>query len=170
MSDVLKYEFNNCSVNIYTEDPNALQESLSSAATTVVSKLIPPRIGALWVEQGGVYVGVLRGENGAPDYHLIHAHTDYETSEVTWDQATDNAKADNEGYTDWSLPDRSEARLLYINSPSGFNTDKWYWTSTQGAAYDGCAWMQVFVNGFQLDFRKSYSGRARAVRRVLIID
>ena len=32
---------------------------------------IPPAIGELWKSQGGVYAGVIRGEIGKLDYHLI---------------------------------------------------------------------------------------------------
>jgi hypothetical protein len=33
----------------------------------------PPLIGTAWPSQGGIYAGILRGEVGAPDFHLIIA-------------------------------------------------------------------------------------------------
>jgi hypothetical protein len=45
--------------------------------------------------------------------------------------------------------------------------DEWYWSSTQHAAYDDCAWGQNFLNGTQTS-TKSASFRARAVRRFAI--
>jgi hypothetical protein len=44
----------------------------------------------------------------------------------------------------------------------------WYWSSTQYAASPSNAWGQVFDYGYQYDSRKSYEGRARAVRRLTI--
>jgi hypothetical protein len=41
----------------------------------------------------------------------------------------------------------------------------WYWTSTQHAAYPDCAWGQDFGYGDQGYYRKTFEGRARAVRR-----
>jgi len=44
----------------------------------------------------------------------------------------------------------------------------WYWASTQYAANPSYAWLQYFYYGFQIHDRKSYEGRARAVRRFAI--
>jgi hypothetical protein len=44
----------------------------------------------------------------------------------------------------------------------------WYWSSTQYAASPSDAWVQIFGNGIQGNGRKSYEGRARAVRRLKI--
>lgn len=38
-------------------------------AAPVVSQV--PALGEYWPGEGGVYAGVMRGENGQPDYHLI---------------------------------------------------------------------------------------------------
>jgi hypothetical protein len=46
--------------------------------------------------------------------------------------------------------------------------DEWYWSSTQHAADDDCAWSQDFSNGYQNDSGKSARLRARAVRRFAI--
>ena len=46
--------------------------------------------------------------------------------------------------------------------------DTWYWTSTQGASTESCAWIQTFNNGNQNYGHKSGSFRARAVRRLAI--
>ena len=44
----------------------------------------------------------------------------------------------------------------------------WHWASTQGAADPSGAWYQNFLYGGQTSLRKSYEGRARAVRRMKI--
>jgi hypothetical protein len=46
--------------------------------------------------------------------------------------------------------------------------DEWYWSSTQHAAYEDCAWYQDFDGGYQVISLKSASLRARAVRRFVI--
>ncbi len=44
----------------------------------------------------------------------------------------------------------------------------WHWSSTQFGPSSSDAWLQVFYDGGQNDTRKSYEGRARAVRRFKI--
>lgn len=131
--------------------------------------LVAPRIGALWLEQGGIYAGIVGGEKGQPDYHLIHAASEHEIFDTNWNDAIEAAKANINGFADWSLPDRREARLLSINSPDSFDKDDWYWTSTQHADDSDSAWNQYFTYGTQNYDHKSYEARARAVRRVSII-
>ena len=72
------------------------------------------------------------------------------------------------GFSDWYLPARHEARLAYLNAPETFSTDDWYWTSTQYAGYASNAWYQYFDIGGQNYYDKGYKGRVRAVRRFLI--
>ena len=67
-----------------------------------------------------------------------------------------------------TLPDRREARLLYVNQQAQFNKDSWYWTSEQHPGYESCACVQLFDVGSQRWFPKGYAYRARAVRRVII--
>ncbi|MCJ8207696.1 DUF1566 domain-containing protein [Pseudomonas sp. RGM2987] len=45
----------------------SLAMDVSSAPTSISA----PAIGEYWKGQGGVYAGVMRGESGQPDYHLI---------------------------------------------------------------------------------------------------
>lgn len=163
------------------------------------SPATPPRIGAFWPTQGGLYAGVMRGENGLPDYHLIVPTAPEASIEnIIWSESRANqsgaqshtdglantkflcASADRhpaaqwaaglviDGHSDFYLPARHEARLAYINLPDVFETDDWYWTSTQDAASPDYAWMQSFDNGTQNDGHKSGEYRARAVRRLII--
>jgi hypothetical protein len=46
--------------------------------------------------------------------------------------------------------------------------ERWYWSSTQHASGPSCAWGQGFGDGDQYGDRKTYEGRARAVRRFAI--
>lgn len=128
-----------------------------------------PRIGAFWAEHGGIFAGIVAGENGAPDYFLIHATPDHELFDIDWNNSVESAQSPINGLTDWSLPNRREARLLEINCHDSFDLDSWYWTSEQSARNGGYAWMQGFGFGDQDVDRKSDKCRARAVRRVFII-
>jgi hypothetical protein len=82
------------------------------------------------------------------------------------------------GYDDWFLPSKDELNLMWTNladsddnssnsgpadpnNVGGFAND-YYWSSSQNNSND--AWLQVFVNGVQLDYDKNYTSRVRAVR------
>lgn len=127
-----------------------------------------PKIGSTFA--GGIFAGIVAGKDGQPDYYLIHATVDFEIDNTNWLGAIEAAKAPINGFNDWSLPDRYEARLLAINTPDSFDTSEWYWTSTQNADDDGYAWVQYFDDGGQGYDHKSGEFRARAVRRLLIIE
>lgn len=73
------------------------------------------------------------------------------------------------GHSDFYLPSRHELQLCYAYAAESFNKDDWYWSSTQYAGNSYDAWNQHFYGGYQ-DFNDKYSqGRARAVRRELVI-
>lgn len=126
-----------------------------------------PRIGEEWEEQGGIYAGIARGKNEAPDYHLILA-THCEAESVKWDEAkswAENVSASDEGLHDYTLPMRHEQALLYANVPEYFQK-AYYWSSEQHASLSYAAWHQRFGNGYQYYGHKDSSYRARAVRRL----
>lgn len=156
-----------------------------------------PRLGAPWPEQGGIYAGIVRGRDGAPDHHLIiPADPAASIQEITfggyghkiigaeshWDGlANTRALVESEhdhpaaqwaaelaidGLSDFYLPARHELQLAYLNAPELFETDGWYWTSTQYSA--SSAWIQTFTNGSQGYGHKGGASRARAVRRLII--
>ena len=113
----------------------------------------PGAIGSTFA--GGMYAGIIRGADGAPDEHLVLL--DGDTDGVTWDAACAWAAA--KGAT---LPTRAEQRLLMANLPDQFQAH-YYWSSAQ--AGPSSAWGQYFFDGYQNGFYRSYEGRARAVRR-----
>jgi hypothetical protein len=162
---------------------------------SAIRTIYPPAIGTHWPEQGGVYAGVMRGEKGKPDYHLIFCDDEFEHPGIQWGSRGISAEgADSEfdgqantaalvksgreypaasyasslvsnGFSDWSLPARRELSLGFANVPEIF-AKAWYWSSTQYSAYR--AWVQHFDVGSQLS-RGDKDGecRARAVRRLL---
>jgi len=127
------------------------------------TQLTPPRIGAAWPEQDHcIYAGIVRGNAGEPDYYLL----------VHPDQKKDISRNDAMQWADeigCSLPLRKEQAILFGQVPELFEP-RWYWSGEQDAANDSYAWGQDFSNGGQNISLKTYEGRARAVRRLLIIQ
>lgn len=153
-----------------TATPAAMAATAASATSKLQVTINPPRIGTFWTEHGGIFAGIVAGENNAPDYFLIHATSEHELFDIDWNNSIEASQAPINGLTDWSLPNRREARLLAINCRDSFDLDSLYWTSEQTAHNDAYAWMQDFFNGYQYYYHKSTKLRARAVRRVFIIQ
>lgn len=112
------------------------------------------------LQPGEIYAGIVLGQNGEGDHHLILLPA--KTEPLTWDKAVNWAKS-----VGGTLPTRQEQAILYGNLKHEFEP-RWYWSCEQHANDSGCAWMQYFSNGGQGSSLKSYEGRARAVRRVPI--
>jgi len=128
----------------------------------VSGPLIPPRIGQPWPGQGGTYAGLVRGEAGQPDQHVILADAK-PPKRLAWAAALKWAKTiEADGHADFSIPTRDESALLYTNLRDQMDGG-WHWTSTQYS--DVYAWCQYFNDGNQDSGSKSYEGRVRAVRR-----
>jgi hypothetical protein len=143
-------------------------DTTAQATTAATIKLADlPKIGTAFA--GGIFAGIISGTDTQPDYALIHATVDFELFDINWADATTRAQEPINDYTDWSLPNRREARLLAINTPDSFDVDDWYWTNEQHADNSAYAWLQHF-HGHQDFYHKSDEYRARAVRRLLIIQ
>jgi len=156
-----------------------------------------PRIGEFWPGQGGIYAGMMRGENGQPDYHLI-VPTDPRASveSIEWggyDHDELGAMSEFDGMTNTLALCRSEASHpaaewaaeLVIDGYDDFylparrelsllyaNVPElfekvWHWSSTQCSR--DRAYEQRFGYGTQLSDDKPSRARARAVRRVVIL-
>jgi hypothetical protein len=65
------------------------------------------------------------------------------------------------------FPLQTQAEAFQSGGEQAFEED-WHWSSTQHASYSDYAWGQYFSLGSQYYYRKSYEGRARAVRRLPI--
>ena len=112
--------------------------------------------------QGGLYAGICRGADGAPDYHLVLSEAT-PAKDLNWSDAAAWAKQPHNGHDDWSLPNRRESALLFSSLKNEIG-DEWHWT---GEKYNGSsAWGQYFGTGGQNLSHKSYEGRCRAVRRI----
>ena len=69
-----------------------------------------------------------------------------------------------DGHSDWYLPALGELNSAAANMPELFNTEGWYWTSTQLSR--NYAFVQDFEDGLSYWGLKGYERRARAFRRV----
>ena len=157
----------------------------------------PPAPGQLWPSQGGIYAGIITGDDGKA-YHLVFAEAGSagDFAQCTWGERgidVAGAKSHRDGmpntiamaeagcslalqaraltlgeYTDWYIPARHELRLAYVNAASCFGTDDYYWSSTQYSAIN--AWSQYFAGGYQYPWLKDNEFRARAVRRFSVIE
>lgn len=129
--------------------------------------LCPPAIGAPWPGQGGLYAGLVRGTEGAPDHHLMLA-TALPPERMGWTQAMAWATGlQHEAHADWSLPTRRESAVLFGNLRDQFEA-AWHWTSEEDEDDASYAWSQHFDYGYQSSDVKICAGRARAVRRLIL--
>jgi hypothetical protein len=169
------------------------QTAIDNARLAIASSqgATPPLPGQYWPEQQGWYAGIQRSEDGLTSWHLILLDApECYFEDVEWgkygkkikgaDFEFDGlantiamAEAGNELAQriralpgDCYLPSRFESALLYATVRAQIKTGDWYWTSTQTSAYD--AWMQHFSHGGQYLSDKSSTGRARAVRRLIL--
>jgi hypothetical protein len=179
-----------------TIDESTTPAATAAAVVATMASLVPPRIGEHWEGQGGTYVGIVRGRDGKPDFHLVAAIGEHELEDIVWgvygkkiegaDSYHDGqantagmAAADLDlakrihalqidGHTDWYLPSQAEAHLLAANVKEAMNQGDYYWTSTQYSA--DYAWCQGFGDGTQDLYDEDAELRAVAVRQIQIFN
>ena len=156
-----------------------------------------PRIGQPWPGQGGIYYGMMRGQNGEPDYHLIAPDSPAAMIDsITWGGAEidePGATSDFDGHANTAALIASDAEHPAAEWAAGVNIDGhtdyylparrelrlcwvnapemfpegYYWSSTQYSARR--AWLQDVDAGSQYGGLKDGQYAARAVRRVLAL-
>nr|WP_298118292.1 DUF1566 domain-containing protein [uncultured Pseudomonas sp.] len=154
-----------------------------------------PALGEYWPGEGGHYAGVIRGENGQPDYHLIVAAGPAAEFKAKWGgyehetpgakspgngmantkamladsenhpAATAAAKFTADGHADFYLPARRELQVAEANVPELFSK-AYHWSSTQRSANG--AFSMGFGDGCQGNVAKRSEWLVRPVRRILI--
>lgn len=107
---------------------------------------------------GEHYAGVVLHADGTVSHHLVLLPGS--ADDVTWQAAVEWAEQ-----AGGKLPTRQEQALLYANLKGKFE-DAWYWSSEAHATNGSFAWLQGFGYGLQYNDRKSYEGRACAVRLI----
>lgn len=187
----------NVTLNFFApETVTPIPGTLATLATaSAFSPITPPTIGTYWNGEGGIYAGLMRGENGQPDYHLIVAgDEDGATSDAVWGaygKDESGAKYARDGLLNTASlagsgndhPAAIWATNLDVKGhtdwylPARFELalcyasvpelfdEAWYLSSTQCSPYG--AWIQDFGGGYQNNDHKATARRARAVRRVI---
>ena len=153
-----------------------------------------PTLGSYWPEQGGYNAGLVRGEDGAPDYYLIVPELT-EQLRAAWggygeevegaSSASDGlantralladsnehpaAKLASEftadGHSDFYLPSRRELQLAEANLPELFEK-AYHWSSSQRSAYH--AYNADFEDGWLLNVHKDFEFLVRPVRSLIL--
>jgi hypothetical protein len=112
------------------------------------------------LNEGELYAGLILGQQGAPDHHLVMLPD--RAADVSWPAAQEWAAARG-----GSLPTRRELSLLFANLRDEFDR-AWYWSSEQHETRAQLVWGQNFASGIQTVYGRPFRGNARAVRRVPI--
>ena len=112
------------------------------------------------LKPGEVYAGLILGQKGEKDYHLILLPGDAKYR--TFKQAQEFAKK-----AGVDLPTRREQSLLFANCKDQFQSPT-YWSGEQHAEHSAYAWTQGFKNGYQTYHYAYDRFRTRAVRRIYI--
>lgn len=124
------------------------------------------RIGQVDVAEGGVFAGICRGIDGAPDYRLYLYGEEKE--DINFKDALAWAKSiECAGNADYSLPTRREQPILFGNLKEYFK-ERSYWSCEVHAEDPEWAWVQTFYHGGQDGIHQSDELPARAVRRAPI--
>jgi hypothetical protein len=166
------------------------QQTATATADAGTATTTPPRIGQPWPAQGGIYLGICRGDAGQPDQHLIVVTTDpAATFKSVWgeygqDVAGAKSRFDGRantiamaaagseaakrvlalqvnGVADCFMPSQSQLQLACANAPEAFERD-YHWSSTQDSQYS------VFAHDFEIWCRvcKDDQHRVRAFRAI----
>lgn len=155
-----------------------------------------PRVGEYWQGQGGIYAGIMPDYQGTSPYHLVlsveeavdvkwgpygtsdhdarseadgHANTDalmrcdHQHPAASW-----AARYQKDGHDDFYLPSRRELEMVAASLPDRFSRSDWYWSSTEQTANDANG--TDFAGQALGTLYKSFSGRARAVRRIFVAN
>jgi hypothetical protein len=112
------------------------------------------------LKPGEVYAGLILGQDGAPDHHLIIVPGEIE--KATFAEAQKWARKQG-----GDLPTRREHRVLFANAKEAFKPE-WYWSGEINASGARSAWCQNFGSGYQTSDSVGLHCRARAVRRLII--
>lgn len=108
--------------------------------------------------EGGTFAGLTTRPDGT--HHAVVLLADKPGGRLTWAQATEWA-----GSLNAQLPSRPVAALLFANAKAAFE-EAWHWTADEDPDDGAFAWSQYFDGGDQDCSRKSFEGRARAVRLI----
>lgn len=194
----MKLHIENLNLHLHAARPlmaDAILKAMTERTSDVAanSSITLPRVGQVWDEQRGTFLGVMPGVGGGRDYALIlPVSKDANLGKRPWGErgkdipgATSNtdgfantqamADAGNalatevmgmevDGFSGLYIPARHEARMCFLFAADHFDRDSWHWTSTQCSA--SSAWLQDFDDGGQdTNDKNDGGGVVRLVRR-----
>jgi len=147
---------------IKEEHAKVAQMIATFEANQKIASAYPITLNLPQVNAGEKYVGAIISADGTKRDHIILLP---ETKvDINWKDAMTWAKS-----IGGDLPNRCESALLFATMKDQFEKE-WHWTNEQHANGSDCAWMQGFYDGYQFINRKSSEFRARAVRRLSVIE
>jgi hypothetical protein len=147
---------------IKEEHDKVAQMIAAFEANQKIASAYPITLSLPQLNAGEKYVGAIISADGTKRDHIIllpETKTD-----INWTDAMTWAKS-----IGGDLPNRCESALIFATMKDQFEP-KWHWTNEQHAGSSACAWVQGFNDGSQDGFHKSNEYRARAVRRLSVIE
>ncbi len=166
---------------------------MNAAAIPAFATLNLPRIGLIWPEHKGYFLGLIGGQEGRPFSALIlpdDKRVHFEDVAIgTYGKNVEGATSKHDGMTntiafaeagselcrqilaleidghkDLFLPARQQAAIAAANAPELFNPEGWHTTSTQTGAHS--VRIQVFEYGSSFYGSKGNARRAVAFRQI----
>jgi len=143
---------------------SAPKKSTRKPRKTAAQKFL--RIGDRSPAEGGVFMGIARGEKGQPDCYVYRGR--YADREMNHADALKFAADCRDGkHADWELPNRTTGALIYANGRDDMRAG-WHWLQETYAGDGASAWCQLFSYGGQGLSHESYEFAVVLVRRVPI--
>lgn len=147
---------------IKEEHAKVAQMIATFEANQKIASAYPITLNLPQLTAGEKYVGaIIRADGTKRDHIILLPETKVD---IKWQDAMTWAKS-----IGGDLPNRCESALLFATMKDQFEP-QWHWTNEQRANNSGYAWLQFFNDGNQFSFHKSDEGRARAVRRLSVIE
>ncbi len=141
--------------------PFDLKDAALQAFEDPGARICAPAIGQRWPGVQGVYSGVARGEDGAPDEHLVLLDVRPSPECLAWGAGMEWAASLGNGA---HVPTPAEGALLYAHVREHLNVKKLHWLGKQAGS--GSAWGQLFNYGDQSPaYGVAAECAVRAVRR-----
>lgn len=147
---------------IKEEHAKVAQMIATFEANQKIASAYPITLNLPQLNAGEKYVGAIISADGTKRDHIILLPEI--KVDINWKDAMTWAKS-----IGGDLPNRCESSLLFATMKDQFEP-QWYWTNEQHADGSGYAWLQGFNDGYQDGTHKSNECRARAVRRLSVIE
>jgi len=127
-------------------------------------KITIPAVGALWPEQGGIYLGI-RLKDGVEHHIVTPASIGHDLTENNFAAAESAQFGEINGHSDWLTGEQEDYMLAYINAREQFKCDggmdSVYWTRS---FHHNWPWAVDFEDGTVYYTHRITKFRVRPVR------